>query len=169
MKEIMFNPNQPIDYNAVSQAIEAMARRDWDSFMRYRLQVMPEGFTFKIEGVDFDQCDFSDLPAAFLSFHDCKLIQASFRSNDLFVTSFKNCDLRGADFRGTRGQIYAIGSDFTGIKVDDSTNLWQQERFSDVSHFQDCLFDDETKELLTRTGVKWEIVEENDKKEFEWG
>ena len=169
MKEIMFNPNQPIDYNTVNKAIDAMADGNWDDFIRYRLQVMPEGFTFKVESADLSKLDLSRLPASFLSFHDCNLSQVSFRSNDLFVTSFKNCDLRGADFRGTRGQIYAIGSDFTGIKVDDLTNLWQQERFSDVSHFQDCLFDDETKELLTRTGVKWEIVEENDKKEFEWG
>ena len=121
---------------------KTVKENDQAGYSLARYPEIQEGESLEFNGEDFSDIDFSNFNMGFWIFDHCKLDSTKGYSGVPIV--IKNCSARGVDWRGASLVIDAENTDFSGLKIDEETEIYR-------SSFRDCIFDEmEVAKLLEK-------------------
>jgi uncharacterized protein YjbI with pentapeptide repeats len=136
----------------------ALRAANWKEFNRIRIvELSFEGHWFRIFDEDFSGLKLQDMPANFLSFHNCNFQEADLSNTRFFPASFRGCDMRGVNLSNSECVAYFWHCDLRGAIFSDKTDLFPRRQTEQPSELEECQLDDSFKDHLVKQGVSFTL------------
>ena len=138
----------------------SLTTANWALFKEIRYSFGQEGEVFLIENLDLSGVDLSQLPSDFLCFKNCNLRGASFKGRHFWPTALWSCEASGLNIEGSYGMLFAFQSDLRGVKYNNKTNLFPSDNTDQPSAFEQCKLDEAFEEFARSQGAMMHFPKE---------
>jgi hypothetical protein len=126
--------------------------RDYPSYIKARYAKVADYEELIFENEDFHDVDWRGFSSSMSVFLNCNLDSVVLPPGQ--PIRIENCSAKNMNIRGITAIIHAKESDFSGLAYDNETVLANSKEPSDIpSTFENCIFDQETKEIFLKQGV----------------